>query len=158
MWASKIGILKNTRYATGEGPLNTSLKTEISYFDIDGLKMVFIPGEIFPELVYGGYLSAEESATGKGPEFNPKPLAEIVEDKDLLVFGLANDEIGYIITPNDFYLHPEEPYITGAKDSNDRKHYEETNGLGPNTAFKIAEVFTEMVETLYEKEDAKTAE
>jgi hypothetical protein len=152
VFAARAKIIKATRYSEGKGSLGLSMKSEMTLFDIDGLKMLMLPGEIFPELVYGGYLSAEKSATRKGPEFNPKPLTEIAGDKDLLVFGLANDEIGYITTPNDYYLHPTEPFLTGARDQDDRKHYEETNGLGPETAFKIAEVFTEMINVFYAKE------
>ena len=57
---------------------------------------------IFPELVFGGALSAEESGTGNGPEVNPDLLCDITGDKDILIFGLANDELGYVLPPNDF--------------------------------------------------------
>jgi hypothetical protein len=122
----------------------------MTFFDIDGLKMLMIPGEIFPELVYGGYLTAEGSSMEKGPEFCPSPLTEIAGDRNLLIFGLANDEIGYIVPPNDFYLDAEFPYIVAGKDRFGVTHYEETNSLGPDTAFKIAEVFTGMIKTFYE--------
>jgi hypothetical protein len=144
---AKLGIINAEKYA-----LNTpdykgyALKTEMTYLEIDTLKMLLLPGEIFPELVYGGYLSAEESAEGKGPEVNPAPLTDIIGDKNLLVFGLANDEIGYIVTPNDFLLDPVTSYLDGGRDRLGRRHYEETNSLGPNTAYKIAEVFTAIAE------------
>ncbi|NLP48848.1 MAG: hypothetical protein GX345_07920 [Clostridiales bacterium] len=144
---AKVGIIKADKYAIIEEDYEGyALKTEMTYFEIDSLKMLLLPGEIFPELVYGGYLSAEESALGQGPEYNPKPLAEIAEDENLMIMGLANDEIGYIVTPNDFFIHPDSSYLDGGKDASGRRHYEETNSLGPNTAHKIAEVFTQMVE------------
>ncbi|MBS5874496.1 MAG: hypothetical protein KIC46_10310 [Clostridiales bacterium] len=65
-----------------------------------------------------------------------------------MVFGLANDEIGYIVTPNDFYLNEQAPYLDKAVDRLGRKHYEETNSLGPRTANRIAEVFAGMMETV----------
>ncbi len=144
--AAKFGILSTKKYAISTDKYTGyALKTELTYFEIDSLKMLLLPGEIFPELVYGGYLPAEQTAEGKAPEINPTPLKEIAGDENLLVFGLANDEIGYIVTPNDFFLDPVSSYFDGGKDSSGRRHYEETNSLGPNTAYKIAEVFTGMM-------------
>lgn len=144
--AAKFGIISAIKHAIStDNYSGYALKTEMTYFEIDSLKMLLLPGEIFPELVYGGYMSKEESAEGKGPEINPAPLTEIAGDKNMLVFGLSNDEIGYIVTPNDFYLDPVSSYLDGGKDASGRRHYEETNSLGPNTAYKIAEVFTEMM-------------
>jgi hypothetical protein len=144
---AKAGIIKADKHAIiTEDYAGYALKTEMTYFEIDSLKMLLLPGEIFPELVYGGYLSAEESSLGQGPEVNPKPLTEIADDENLMIFGLANDEIGYIVTPNDFFIHPVSSYLDGGKDATGRRHYEETNSLGPNTAHKIAEVFTEIME------------
>jgi len=147
--ASKIlKIIPSKVYYIGAGKYGMGHKSEMTYIEIGSLKMLLIPGEIFPELVYGGYLSAEESAEGKGPEINPKPLCEIAGDENLLVFGLANDEIGYIVTPNDFYLHPGIPYLDKTQDRLGRRHYEETNSLGPNTAYKIAEMFEKLLKDI----------
>ena len=151
IYAAKYNIIKANKFATGAGSLGWSLRTEMSYYDIGGLKLLLLPGEIFPELVYGGYLSAEESGTGNGPEVNPLPLEEIAGEK-LLVFGLSNDEIGYITTPNDFILNPDRPYLDRAVDSHGRTHYEETNGLGINTATIIAQTFEQMIKTVKESE------
>ena len=66
----------------------------MTYFEIGDLKMLLLPSELFPERAYGGYLSAEESAEGKSPDINPKPLIEIADDKDLLIYGATNDFTG----------------------------------------------------------------
>ena len=126
------------------------LVTELSLYDIGGLKAVMLPGELFPELAYGGYLTEYESADGLSPAINPRPLCEICSDPDLLVFGLANDELGYIIPPNDFHLSPTRPYVEGHYDRLHRRHYEETNSLGPATAPRIAENFEKLVTALAE--------
>lgn len=145
--AAKFGILNAEKHAVStEKYTGYALKTEMTYFEIDTLKMLLLPGEIFPELVYGGYLPAELTAEGISPDINPAPLTDIAGDKNLLVFGLSNDEIGYIVTPNDFYLDPVSSYFDGGKDASGRRHYEETNSLGPNTAYTVAEVFTGMME------------
>lgn len=137
--ACYIGLLEADRYADPSLPKYLCLKTEITYFEIGGKKLLLLPCEIFPELVFGGFLGAEESATGKGAEANPQILTEICEDEEILVFGLANDELGYVVPPNDFILNPTAPYLENARDKFNRKHYEETNSMGPDTAFIIAE-------------------
>lgn len=146
--AQKVGILKSHAANTGDGSLNMSIHTEMNYFELDDLKMAFLPCELFPELAYGGYLDADSSAEGKSPEINPTPLLEIANDENMLVFCLSNDFTGYVIPPNDFYLNPVEPYINGARDRLDRKHYEETNSLGPKTATIVADVFAGIMDTV----------
>ncbi len=144
--AAKIGILKAREYRMPDKS-GFAMKSEISYFEIDSLKILMLPCEIFPELVYGGYLSAEESATGKGAEANPVPLREIIGD-DVMVIGLANDELGYVVPPNDFILNEDAPYFENGKDAHGRKHYEETNSLGPETAPKIAQTVAKIICTV----------
>lgn len=144
--ACQIGILNAERYAMpGEKGVG-ALKTEISYFEIDTLKILMLPCELFPELAYGGYLSAEESAEGKSPDINPTPLTKAAEDKELLIFGLANDELGYVIPPNDFMLNETQPYMDKAIDRHGRRHYEETNSMGPRTAQCIADAFSKVLD------------
>lgn len=144
--AAKMKIIPAVPHDIGRGEINLGLLTEMSYYEIGDFRALFLPGEIYPELVYGGYLSASESAQGKDPSENPPPLTETAKDKDIVIFGLANDEIGYIVTPNDFMLHPELPYIDQVRDRLDRRHYEETNSLGPNTAHIISDTFAGMYE------------
>ncbi|MBQ1552944.1 MAG: neutral/alkaline non-lysosomal ceramidase N-terminal domain-containing protein [Clostridia bacterium] len=141
MAAIKIKLMKAHPYDIGGGDLGMGVKTEITYIEIGQARLLLLPGEIMPDLVYGTYLPAEETAEGLPPTLNPEPLCEIAGDKDLMIFGLANDEIGYIVTPNDFYLDPDLPYIESTRDRLDRRHYEETNGLGPRTAYLIADNF-----------------
>lgn len=145
MLAAKAGIIKAREYHIPSMSLSHALKSEMSYFEIDSLKVLMLPCELFPELAYGGYLTADCSATGLGAEVNPEPLCSIAKDEKMMIIGLANDEVGYVIPPNDFLLHDARPYIEHARDRLDRRHYEETNSLGPNTAPKIAEVFKEML-------------
>lgn len=149
----KVGILKSHAAYTGDGSLHMSIRTEMNYFELDGLKMLFLPCELFPELAYGGYLDAEGSAEGKSPDINPTPLLEIAQDDNMLIFCLANDFTGYVIPPNDFYLNPVTPYIEGVRDRLDRRHYEETNSLGPVTASVVAEVFTGIMDTVNKTKD-----
>lgn len=142
--ACQLGILNADAYTLPYSEEKV-LKTELNYFEIDSLKILMIPCELFPELAYGGYLSEDESAEGLPPEINPEPLIKIAEDENLLIFGLANDELGYVLPPNDFMLNTDAPYLDRAIDRFGRRHYEETNSMGPDTAAIIAESFGKII-------------
>jgi len=135
-----VGLMPRERYATGEGPLGISVLTEMNYIEIDDVHILTVPGELFPELQLGGYLPIEEASMG-GPEMNPPPLREMAKDPGLIVFGLGNDELGYMLPPNDYMLHPEKPFLEEPIDRHGRKHYEETNSAGPMTAVRVAQAF-----------------
>ena len=135
--------------------LGLALRSEMTYLEIGALHLLLTPGELFPELAYGGYLSAEESSSGRGSEACPEPLAEIANDPALRIVGLANDEIGYILPPNDFLLHPDTPYFEPTRDCHGRRHYEETNSLGPRTAETIADVFRIMMTAVHKARAAR---
>lgn len=148
VFLGSVGILKKEKFATGQGRVGLSVKTEMTYIQIGDLNMLLLPSEIFPELCYGGYLPAEDTAECKPPEMNPEPLIKIAGDDNLLIFGVANDFTGYVVPPNDYLLHPEVPFVTETKDRLGRNHYEETNSLGPATAQTIADTFKGIMETV----------
>ncbi|MBR3768682.1 MAG: hypothetical protein IKL10_10665 [Clostridia bacterium] len=145
--ACQLGILSADAYKLPYSD-KKALKTELNYYEIDELKILMIPCELFPELAYGGYLDDDESAEGLPPEINPEPLIEIADDENLLIFGLANDELGYVLPPNDFMLNEDAPYLDKAIDRFGRRHYEETNSMGPETAAIIAENFKKIIDTV----------
>jgi hypothetical protein len=112
-----------------------SMVTEVGLLELGGLSIFMVPGELFPELAYGG------AAGGAG--VNPPPLIDVA-GKGFLVFGLCNDEIGYIVPPGDFFLHATTPYLQRGVDAMGRSHYEETNSVGPLTAPLIIEALYEL--------------
>jgi hypothetical protein len=114
-----------------------SLVTEVGLLKLGGLAIFMVPGELFPELAYGG------AAGGTG--VNPLPLADIAGE-GFLIFGLCNDEIGYIVPPGDFFLHGTSPYLQRGIDATGRSHYEETNSVGPLTAELIIKALYELKE------------
>ncbi len=137
--ACYVGLLEADKFADSSFEKYVCLKSEISLFEIGNKRILLLPCEIFPELVYGGFLNSEESATGKGAEVNPETLTNILGEKEIMVCGLANDELGYVVPPNDFILHPTAPYLENGRDKHNRRHYEETNSMGPEIAFEIAD-------------------
>lgn len=141
-----LGTMSFTPFPCAESATGVAMKTEMTYLDVGGQKLLFLPGENFVPTVYGGYEPAATSGTGKGPEINPAPLCEICGDDSLIVYGVTNDMGGYVIPPNDFVLHPTQPYLNSTHDRFDDNHYHETNSMGPKTQGVIAETFRQVVE------------
>lgn len=134
-----IGAVSAQRYPCDRGDLGLALLTEMDYIRLGSQQIILFPGELFPEVAYGGAVEADKSATGKGPEINPTSIIDVVGDENLLVFGVSNDMTGYCVVPNDFILHETQPFIEQGKDVFGRKHYHETNSLGYLTNEVIVE-------------------
>lgn len=109
------------------------LTSEIGYVEIGkDIKIVEAPGEVLPELVYGGFFPAEESCNG-----TEYPYAELKthfeESDEVLVFGLCNDAVGYIVPDNDYSA------------SGGEGHYEETVSTGSYSASAFSTAFEKLI-------------
>ncbi|MBQ2812394.1 MAG: hypothetical protein IJE63_04015, partial [Clostridia bacterium] len=105
MLVGKMGLVNHRILDNGDGTYSTP--TEVGYAEFGtNIKVAMMPGEISPELIYGGVtMDAENSFSGC--DFPGKSCAEsleIGEDDVLLCFGLCNDEIGYILNDNDYCM------------------------------------------------------
>ncbi|MBE6811708.1 MAG: hypothetical protein E7523_02370 [Ruminococcaceae bacterium] len=140
-----IGAVSSVKAPCPQGELGMALITEMTYLKIGSRQILMIPGEAFPENIYGGYADAEHSATGLPADINSKPLAEIADDANLVVFGVTNDMTGYMVAKNDFVLHPTQAYLNTWHDRFDRHHYHETNSLGYLTTDTMEKVFSGMM-------------
>ncbi len=138
-------VMSFKAYPCKESDTGIAMMTEITYMTIGGQKILLLPGESFVNTVFGGYMSAEESSTGNGPEINPTPLADIANDHTMIVFGVSNDMTGYVVPPNDFVLHPGQPYLNSTRDRFGNNHYHETNSMGITTQKAIADTFATVV-------------
>ncbi|MBR3819914.1 MAG: hypothetical protein IKJ41_12330 [Clostridia bacterium] len=111
--AARGGLLTNTVVKNG---LGYETPTEVGYLELgNDLAIAIIPGELAPEIAFGGAVSAEDS--WDGTEWNYTAFADATERK-LLVFGITNDQIGYMLTDNDWrsYLTENEEIVsTGPK-------------------------------------------
>lgn len=135
-----LGILGN-EVSRGDSATGYLLHSELGVLQAGEVTLALIPGEIFPELVSGKGL-------GEG---DPEPLAGIAAEhgvQDLLIVGLCNDELGYIIPPSNYLLHPDTPYMDTVTDENGENHYEETNSTGIATAGLIADAFAAALQAL----------
>ncbi len=138
-----LGVLNNDISKDENGDI--SIITEVSYMELGNkqIGVFMIPGELSPELESGNFLTAEAAANGTDVDY--KPLTEMTDCKHEFVVGLCNDEIGYIIPENDFFLHEWLPYFNTTVDTSGRNHYEETNSTGPATAGTLLEAMDELI-------------
>lgn len=140
-----LGVLDSVPVAGG-GRYSLALETRASILRLggsEGLSVVMVPGELFPELAHGGEYSVALDPDAE----NPAPIKDFI-DGDFVVWGLCDDELGYIVPPEDFLLHDTAPYLERAYDQFDRRHYEETNSLGPHFASQLMGVLAELAAEL----------
>lgn len=126
--------------------------SEVSKVQIGSVRLLGVPGELFPELGIG---FDPAFAFGK-PQIDPKninppdlsaapqgpPLQQQLGGEVSMVVGLSGDEIGYMVPPYDYKLHPTDPWTSRAPGS----HYEETNSLGPSAVPTLFEVIGRLTE------------
>ena len=136
-----LGVLEN-QPVDGGGDYGLALRSRVSLMRLggeDGMSVIMVPGELFPELAHGGSYSYQVNPDGK----NPTPMKEYV-DGEFIVWGLCDDEVGYIVPPEDYLLNEKMPYLENARDSHDRRHYEETNCVGINAAQTICDAVAKL--------------
>ncbi len=143
-WARLLGILRREAYVWhGDGrPLGEPLRevrddvtpaieTEVACLQLGELCVATVPGELFPELVYGPL----DDPARPGADYPDAPIeptiAQILPGTKWLLLGLANDEIGYIIPRRQWDERP--PYMYGRT----MPPYGEINSCGPHTATAI---------------------
>jgi len=114
------------KYATGK-----DVQTEVNYLQLLGrgqivAEIATVPGEIYPELINGGI------ARCAGADFPDAPLEPTLrrhmKSKYQFVFGLGNDELGYIIPKAEW--DDQAPWLQNKSE----RWYGEINSAGPETA------------------------
>ena len=126
-----------------------SLITEVGYVEIGTqIVMLTVPGELIPQLIYGNVVDASEAYLGK--DWDIDCTADLIDDsKTVLVMGLCNDAIGYIIPDNDFA-----PFIADSLWGSDmgeklfgeyHRHYEEMLSAGDTSASSVMTALNALV-------------
>jgi hypothetical protein len=114
-----------TENAAGQA---SAIETEVGCLRLGELYVACIPGEIYPELVYGRF----EDPPAEGVDFPDAPLeptiAQLMPSKKWLLVGLANDELGYILPKRQW--DKSAPYAYGK----DGGQYGEINSCSPEVA------------------------
>jgi len=116
-----------------------ALVTEVSYLRLGELSIVGIPGEIYPELVYGKYQEPVEPNVDFPDAELETPVVGLVPDEQFMLIGLANDEIGYIIPLRQW--DEQSPYAYGEDDG----QYGESNSIGKQAAPIIMQALEERI-------------
>lgn len=95
-------LLGMTTVKDKSAPSGYSIISEVGYLEIGtDLVMLTVPGELIPQLVYGNVVDKTQSYLGTDWEL--ECTADIIgRDKTVLVMGLCNDAIGYIVPDNDY--------------------------------------------------------
>lgn len=107
-----------------------TLRTEVALATFGDATIACVPGEIYPELVNGGIENPPGADFAIAPVEVP-PIREMMPGRVKFIFGLANDEIGYIIPKSEWDQKP--PYLYHSP----HRLYGEVNSVGPDAAEAI---------------------
>ena len=144
------GLLGMTVVRDKSAPSGYSIISELGYLEIGtDIVMLTVPGELIPQLVYGNVVDKTQSYTGT--DWNFEYTADIIGDgKTVLVMGLCNDAIGYIVPDNDYA-----PFIADSLWNTDmgeklwgkpQRHYEEMLSAGSQAGSSIIGALNSIVE------------
>lgn len=117
------------------------LRTEVAVLTVGEASIACVPGEIYPEIVNGGV----ERPAGADFDIEPvevPPLRALMPGRVKFVFGMANDEIGYLIPKSQWDVKPPHPY------SASRSPYGEINSVGPDAAARVHAALAELCRDL----------
>jgi hypothetical protein len=135
--AAVLGIIKQGFNGWGKH------RTEMAAFTLGNASFLTFPGEVYPEIVYGGI----EAPKGQDFPVQPvevPPLDDLMPGKYHFFLGLTNDEVGYIIPKSEW--DEDKPYLYGSED----EHYGEVNSPGPETGMIVHSKAVELLEDLEE--------
>lgn len=142
-------LLGTTTVYDEESSTGYSIISEIGYMEIGtDIVILTVPGELVPQLVFGEVVDKTEAYLGTDWEL--ECTADIIgEDKTVLVMGLCNDAIGYILPDNDYA-----PFIADALWNSDigkklfgeyHNHYEEMLSMGSKTGSTVIGALNNLV-------------
>lgn len=121
--AEKLGEITE-----GKPGAEVAIVTEVSCLQLGELTIANIPGEIYPELVYGKFQEPADPAADFPDAALEPTVTSLMPSPKWLLFGLASDEVGYIIPKRQW--DEKSPYCYGRA----RSQYGEINSCGPETA------------------------
>ena len=136
--AAKANLYRGRKPFTAD----RSISTVIGYLRLARgkqaqLEAAVVPGELYPELSLGGIQRYPEADRPEAP-LEPA-MKQLMTAPYRMLFGLANDEIGYILPQAEWDERP--PYLNGSA----KRWYGEVNSVGPQTAPVLTKAFAELV-------------
>lgn len=137
---AKIGMINNTVLRTSRHFEDSVILSEVGYCELGKrLCIGLIPGELDPAIPFGGVYGADRSWSGKDWGY-PSFRSVVGSGRKLIMFGLTNDQIGYIVPDND-YAHPFASLFEDQIGGSANKHYEEMISVGSHVASTVSEAF-----------------
>ena len=133
-------------FGRGHPRLNT-IRSEVAVVTFGDASLTCVPGELYPEIANGGIVNPEGADFAVAPVEVP-PLRELVPGRFPFLFGLANDEIGYIIPKSEW--DDQAPWLYGRTE----RQYGEINSLGPETGPQIHAALKALAASLSERPPA----
>lgn len=106
------------------------IRSEVAAVRLGPASFVFVPGELYPEILHGGVESPSGADFGISPIEVPS-LHSQMPGKFRFFAGMSNDMIGYIVPKSQWDEKP--PFTYGYE----KRPYGEINSLGPETGPKI---------------------
>ncbi len=122
-YAIMLGLVHPGVYWTQGG---ISARSEVNVIRVGALEIASVPGELYPEIADGG-VEAKPNRDFNIPPVEVPPLRKEMQGQVNMIFGLANDEIGYIVPKSQWDV--EAPYVY-----DNRSQYGEENSGGPDVA------------------------
>ena len=110
-----------------------ALETEVGVLRLGELSVACLPGELYPELVYGHVQNPVDPGADFPDAAVEPPVTKALPQERLLIVGLANDEIGYLIPKRQWDQRP--PFCYGRRDS----QYGEINSCSCDAAAIVLE-------------------
>ena len=92
-------------------PSDFAVKTEVACLRLGDVHIAAVPGELYPELVYGKFQEPVDPAADFPSAPLEVPVAKLFSSTRWILFGLANDEIVYLFPTRQWDSQP--PYAYG---------------------------------------------
>ena len=117
------------------------VRTEVNAYRIGDIEILTVPGEMYPEIGNGGVVAPDGRDFPVAAQEVP-PLREGMQAKMKMIFGLANDELGYIIPKSQWDVEP--PFAFKG-----RAQYGEENSFGPESGPSVHKAGMEVLGMLH---------
>jgi hypothetical protein len=137
LMASQVGVFKGRKPMSNKATLTPVAYLRLAAGGTPVLEAALVPGELYPELSVGGVKRDPGADFPDAAE--EKAIKRMMTAPVRMLFGLANDEIGYIIPKAQWDENP--PYTFGAQ----KRWYGEVNSVGPEAAPLIIDAFSRLV-------------
>lgn len=140
--AALLGVLDRPLFIRGQRAtalFGEDLMSEVGYLRLGEAEALLVPAEIYPELVLGGIQDPQDPAADHPGAPRERALFTLLRSEHRMVFGLANDEIGYLIPRTQWDAR--KPFAYGRSED----QYGEINSVGAAAAARLAEAFERLL-------------